>query len=160
MQKALVSTVPKRIAADAERHFKQSFRDQGFTNSSLVKWAPTKKGKPGRVLKKSGLLFNSIRIVRAEWNGIQLTAGGPHVPYAQIHNEGGTINRQVTRREHFRKGGPVRTRRGTVQRKGGLVKRHQARMNVHIRKRQFMGRSVVLENTMRLTIINTIKAAQ
>lgn len=161
LTRALTSIIPKRIGADAERHFKDSFRKQGFTDASFRMWPPLKdpKAKKGRILKKTGLLMNSIRVAHADWRGVQVVAGGPHVPYAQIHNEGGTINRQVTRRAHFRKGGPVRSRRGTVQRKAGFVKRHQAHMNVHIRKRQFMGPSKVLETKMRGTILRTIAEA-
>lgn len=156
-----MSTAPKRIGADAERHYKESFRKQGFTDSTFRMWPPLKdpKAKKGRILKRSGLLMNSIRVAQADWRGVQVVAGGPHVPYAQIHNEGGTIHRQVTRRAHPRKGGPVKTRRGTVIRKATYVRRHQAMMNTHLRKRQFMGPSRALETKMRATILRTIAEA-
>lgn len=159
VQHAISNTIPKRVAANAERHFKESFRKQGFTNANFLRWAPTKGGKAGRVLRKSGLLFNSIRIDQANENGIRIVAGGAHVPYAQIHNEGGTINRQATRRAHIRRGGPVKTRRGIIQRKAAAVRRHQVRMNVHIRKRQFMGPSITLDGIMKATIQKTIAEA-
>lgn len=164
LAKALVSTAPKRIAANAERHFKDSFRNQGFTDRALVKWRPLRKprtnskGKKlqGRILKGRGLLANSIRVARADWNGIQVVAGGPHVPYAKLHNEGGWIRRQVTRRAHTRRAHPANTRRGRVLRNEAHVRRHQARMNVYIPKRQFMGDSHQLRQTMRQTILKTI----
>lgn len=141
--------LPKVLAAQAERHFKQSFRDQGFTDRSLVRWRPSKGAKKGRTLRRSGLLFNSIRIARADAGGIVIVAGGPYVPYARIHNEGGTIQRQVTRRAHQRKA----HRRGRSLVKEHSVRRHQARLNVHIPKRQYMGKSHVLDLSMRTSIL-------
>lgn len=163
LRKALTTTIPKRIAADAQRHYMDSFRHQGFTDRALVKWRPVKKPRTsrgkvvgGRVLKGRGLLANSIRVARADWNGIQVVAGGPHVPYARIHNEGGWIRRQVTRRAHTRRAHPARTKSGVIMRKEANVRRHQARMNLYMPKRQYMGDSTVLRNTMRQTIQRTI----
>lgn len=161
--KALVSTAPKRIAADAERHFKDSFRNQGFTDRVLVKWRPlrkprTSKGKvlQGRILKGRGLLANSVRVAQADWNSIQVVAGGQHVRYAKIHNEGGWIRRQVTRRAHTRQAHAANTRRGRIMRKEAHVRRHQARMNLYMPKRQFMGDSYMLRQTMLQTVLKTI----
>ena len=154
--KTLVSIVPKRIAADAERHFKDSFRNQGFTDKSLVKWRRTKKGKAGRILKKTGNLSNSIRIERADATAIRIVAGGQHVPYAKAHNEGLMLQRQVTRRAHWRAAHKRRTKRGAVNVPDSFVRRHQARLNLRLVKRQFMGRSAVLEQTMRRTILRSI----
>ena len=157
LQRTLVSVVPKRVAAVAERHFKESFRQQGFTDSSFSRWRPTKNGKANRTLKKSGRLMNSVRVAHATWNRIQVVAGGQHVPYAKIHNEGGTIHRQATRRAHFRKKHMANTRRGTVMRNATMVRRHQVMMNTHIPKRQFMGRSRAMELKMRSVVLKSIQ---
>jgi phage gpG-like protein len=61
----LRDTVPRRIASGGERHLEESFHNQGFADASLVKWRPTKKGRPSRKLKASGTLMNSIRVVGA-----------------------------------------------------------------------------------------------
>lgn len=150
---------PKRVAADAERWFKQSFRDQGFTDRSLVKWPRTKNGKPGTILRKTGLLFNSIRIARADAGGIQIVAGGPQVPYARIHNEGGTIEGQVTVRTHVRRASVAKTRRGRIMRKAAVVRSHQRQMLIYMAKRQYMGRSVLLDKKMRDTVSTVIAEA-
>lgn len=159
LKRALSNTAPKRVGAAAERFFKESFRRQGWLDGGLRKWPATKGGKPGRVLKRTGLLMNSIRVARADWRSIQVVAGGPHVPYARIHNEGGTIQRQVTRRAHQRRAHAMRTRRGRVMVAATTVRRHQARMNVHIRKRQYMGRSTSLDLELRKVILETVAAA-
>lgn len=155
LMRTLRDIVPKRIAADAERHFKESFRNQGFTDTSLVRWRATKGGKKGRTLKASGALMNSIKGT-ANGMAVRVTAGGQHVPYARIHNEGGTIQRQVTRRAHYRNAHTRRTKRGKQEVPGAMVRRHQARMNLHLPKRQYMGRSAVLTRTMKATILRSI----
>lgn len=162
--KALQRTIPRRIGQDAENHFRASFKNGGFTDRALVKWRPRKqpptdkrgKAKAHTVLYQYGLLRGSVRLLRADWNNIQVVAGGPHVPYARIHNEGGIINRQATRRAHQRRAHERSTPRGRQRVAEHSVRRHQVRMNTYIPKRQFMGRSHVLEMTMRRTILTSI----
>jgi phage gpG-like protein len=111
----------------------------------------------GRVLSRTGMLYNSVQLVQADANGIRVVAGGAHVPYAQLHNKGGTIQRQVTVRAHHRREHFANTRRGRVKRKAAIVRRHQMRMNLHIRKRQFMGKSHMLDIQMRKTILASLR---
>uniref|UniRef100_UPI001F46270F phage virion morphogenesis protein n=2 Tax=Flavobacteriaceae TaxID=49546 RepID=UPI001F46270F len=61
---------------------------------------------------------------------------GTDVPYAQIHNEGGTIKATARVRAHSR------TRKGRNQ--PIKVKAHTRQMNAKIPKRQFLGESAVL----------------
>lgn len=163
LQKALVNTVPKRLGADAQRHFMMSFRNQGFTDTSLVLWPRLKKPRTsggkvvqGRILKGRGLLMNSIRVLRANWNSIQVVAGGSHVPYARIHNEGGTIEATASVRAHTRRDHAARTSAGTRLRKGSTVATHTRKMLIYMPKRQYMGRSAVLNMKMRGTIMQTV----
>lgn len=163
LSKALMSTVPKRLGNDAQRHFMMSFQNQGFTDAQLIQWPKLKKQRTiggraaqGRILKGRGLLMNSIRVVRANWNSIVVVAGGPHVPYAKIHNEGGTIEGTTGVRAHTRRDHAARLRTGKVMRRGGPVRAHTRRLLTYMPKRQFMGRSQVLEETMRNTIRRTI----
>lgn len=163
LKKALLTTAPKRMGNDALRHFLMSFRNQGFTDERLVLWPKTKaprtiggRAVQGRILKGRGLLMNSLRVTRSDWNGIQLAAGGPQVPYAKIHNEGGTIETTANVRAHARRDHVARLRTGKVARTGGPVKAHTRRMLTYMPKRQYMGRSAVLVNTMRETILKTV----
>ncbi len=164
----LYTKLPKRIGQDAENHFRDSFKKGGFTDHALVKWKPrakpprTKSGKekPHTLLYNHRLLRNSVRLVRYTWNDIQVVAGGPHVPYAKIHNEGGTINKTVSVRAFDRRAHMRKTKRGKRVRVGeaqvGAFTRH---MNTTIPRRQFMGDSFALRQTMRQTIIRTIAEA-
>jgi phage gpG-like protein len=159
LARALQTIAPKRIAANAERHYKESFANQGFTDRTLQLWPKTKNGKAKRILKRTGNLYNSIRIVRADANGIQITAGGPHVPYARIHNLGGTIEGEVSVRTHLRKAHSMRTRRGRVIAKAAMVQAHQRKLLIYMAKRQFMGKSHVLDLKFRDTLTTTIAQA-
>jgi phage gpG-like protein len=81
---------PRRLGTLAVNHFKQSFRDEGFTDGSLKKWRKRKNNvDAGRaVLVKSGDLRRSIKIKRASFKSIIVGTTG--IPYATIHNEGGS----------------------------------------------------------------------
>lgn len=142
--KVVRTILPPRIAAAAQRHFIMSFRNQGFTDTGLRRWVPTKGAKAGRTLKRTQALANSIRIAEATFRRIEVTAGNQYVRYAQIHNEGGWIRGQKTVRAHVR--GPFKRRRAgrTETVKRHAVRRHQARVNMYIRQRRFMGPSATL----------------
>lgn len=168
MRNDLYTKIPKRIGQDAENHFRDSFKKGGFTDHALVKWKararpPRTKGgkeKPHTILYNHGLLRNSVRLVRYTWNDIQVVAGGPHVPYAQIHNEGGTINKTVNVRAFDRRGHMRKNKRGKrVPVKPAQVSAFTRHMHTVIPRRQFMGDSFVLRQTMRKTILRTIADA-
>lgn len=84
--------VPVVIGVEAVKHFKESFQDEGFTDSSLKKW-DTRKTKrlegtnTQKILSKSSELGESIDY-RIEGSTVVIYSDKP---YAQIHNEGGTI---------------------------------------------------------------------
>lgn len=169
MLKALTTDIPVRITNDAERFFKDSFKRQGWLGAHGFRpWRPVKnpngKGRKGgrRILKGTGNLMQSIRTVQADWNRIELTAGNAHVPYAKIHNEGGWIRGQVTRRAHIQGEHVRRTKRGKrVTVREHTVRRHQAKLNMHMPRRQFMGSdSPALEQIMRNTIIESLRRAR
>lgn len=160
----LATKLPKKLGQAAETHFRNSFKRQGFTDKALVKWPArakppmTRRGKakPHTILYNHGLLRNSVRLVRHTWNDIQVVAGGQHVPYARIHNEGGTITKTVSVRAFDRRAHMAKTKAGMRMRKEAKVRAFTRRMNTVIPKRQFMGDSYVLRQKMRETITKTI----
>jgi phage gpG-like protein len=132
------------IGNDAVNHFKGSFRDEGFTDSSLEKWKPrkNKRDDKGRaILTKTGRLRRSIIYRKFGSYGIIITS---NVPYAQIHNEGGTIDHKARRQiMNFTASGKLARTRTRKQRSEVSfaqkvdIKAHQTR----IPKRQFVGNS-------------------
>jgi phage gpG-like protein len=88
-----------QIANKGVNHFKQSFRDGGFTDEALERWQPRQgeirgglarlaKGQKGRraILVKSGLLRRSIKKIKVTPNSI--IVGTNSTTYASYHNQG------------------------------------------------------------------------
>lgn len=119
----------------AAKHFDDSFRNQGFTDSSLQKWQPRKsKLDSGRAIlvgKRGGRLRRSQR-KRVFGLNIEITYP---VPYAKAHNEGfeGTVNQQV---------------KPFTRKNGVYVKGHSRKMKMNLPKRQFMGTSQQLNQKL------------
>lgn len=116
---------PTVAAVTALNFFRHSFRQQGFTDRGLSKWKKrSPDNDPGRaVLVKTGALRNSLKYTVA---GRRVTIS-TDIPYAQIHNEGGTASGTANVRAHTRKGHPV--------------KAHSRRFSFTMPKRQFLGPS-------------------
>lgn len=87
------------MGVEAKNHFVASFRNQGFTDETLVKWKPRKREsyrtKRGAYVddttrailigKGRADLKKSVRVVSKSYNTVTL---GSDLIYAQIHNDG------------------------------------------------------------------------
>lgn len=83
---AFKNEVPTLLGNQAVTFFKQSFRNQGFTDSSLGAWQRRKVVDTGRAtLVKSGALRNSVRLAYAT---MAKTSVISDLPYSAIHNYG------------------------------------------------------------------------
>lgn len=90
--------VPKIIGERARRFFELSFKREGFTDTSFVKWARREKetslstGK--KVLSDTGQLANSIR--RSKTTAKKVVVSSRGIFYANFHNNpaGGATQRQ------------------------------------------------------------------
>lgn len=137
--------MPVKGGAMAKAHFQDNFRKGGFVDRGLQKWAPAKRQKDGKkgakanyrtLLSSRNHLFSSIEY--RPGNG-EVTIYN-NVPYAAIHNEGGTINlpgrQQVL---HF-------TGKGRFTSKNAKKAKYAQKANVgahtvNMPKRQFIGES-------------------
>ncbi|MEQ1678306.1 MAG: phage virion morphogenesis protein [Chitinophagaceae bacterium] len=160
--KTAIQTLPKVLGNEAVNWSKESFNRQGFLNESLQPWQARKKSK-GRnmnkaILIQSGRLRRSIRVISSTENTVVI---GTDVPYARIHNYGGTIT-QAARSETF-----IRNRRGTGRginkykfKRGTTPGRgfsYKARVT-NMPQRKFMGNSANLR--LRLFIVGRNHLAQ
>lgn len=121
----------------AVRHFKESFRNEGFTDQSLEKWTEVQRRIPGTlayetatgaartrgILRGKGIMVNSIKVLQSSEYKVVIGVAG--VPYAPYHNDGA----KWTQRKVF--GKPMREAKA-----------------VEIPKRQFIGNSKVLEQNI------------
>ena len=95
----LVVTLPRKIGAQAQLFFKGSFENQGFTDQVLEPWPATKSGKESitggksmGILIGTGTLKRAIRYA-ASIGYVEINIDGRVVPYAEIHNTGGVIQK-------------------------------------------------------------------
>jgi len=159
-RKALVS-FRDEAAVEGLNFFKANFDRQSFLDDRLKFWEPRKNDKtPGRKIligKGSGRLKRSLR---KETTGMDIKWVSD-VPYAKIHNEGGTIQATQSVRAHVRR---VESRSNNkkvkyieVNAKGesrikvvktaqgiAMVKAHTRQVNTQIPQRQFIGYSAAL----------------
>ena len=94
--------VPLVIGTEAVNHFKESFTNEGFTDTGLKKWQSRASKRTGNtanqaILTKSGELGDSIDF-RIEGKTIVIYSDKK---YAQIHNEGGIITVTDSMRKYF-----------------------------------------------------------
>ena len=113
------------------------------------KWQARKRPDRGSLLLRTGRRKRSIRKITS---GDYYVVVGTDVPYAQLHNEGGTVNKVAQVKAHTRK---VVIRQRSVNRRGNAttraigskivnVRAHNRKMNLTMPKRQFLGESELL----------------
>lgn len=93
--------LPIKVGALAKAHFRENFRLSGFMNGGLRQWPTTRRQQTGGkgaaanygpLLSKRNQLFGSI----AYKPGPGYVVIGTSLPYAAIHNDGGTVSPTVT----------------------------------------------------------------
>lgn len=149
---ATITRLPPLLGAEAVRHTKENFRMGGFQDQSFTKW-PARKGNtdPGRgvlIGKGTGHLFKDIRILSQSGNAVTV---GTTLPYAGIHNEGGTISHPGGT-AFFKKGDEtiwvsnnIAARMATAGRNLPRTKPHP----INIKQRRFLGKSVILGDKLK-----------
>lgn len=141
--------VPK-AAIIAVNFSKERFVQKNWVGRTRERWPDRERKDRGTLMVKSGRLKRSIRKIRI---GSTFFIIGTDVPYAQAHNDGLTINKTVTVRQHQRT-----VRRGRTARRVE-VSMHTRKMVRTFKKRQFIGESDVLMRRIERTLENDIKEA-
>lgn len=104
IQEFLANKLVRILANHSVNFFKKSFINQGFTDKELQKWKPSfKAGKKtaSTILVRTGKLKRSIRILNISPYSYTILAGNQKIPYAAIHNNGGTITITTKMRKYF-----------------------------------------------------------
>ncbi len=147
-----IEHVPAIVANTAIENFQDNFFKQSFDG---IPWLKV-KNKPNdhTTLRASGKLFNSINAKLISSNRVIISAGGSQIPYARIHNEGGTITRDA-RSETFVRNRDAKKRftKGTTKGRGFTFSAYTYTMP----KRQYMGITETLKNQIRDRIIKKLK---
>ena len=144
----LYEKFPNMAAIEAVNFSKERFVQKNWVDRSRVAWKKRKRKDTGSLMTKSGRLKRSIRKLSYTRNSVTI---GTDVPYAQIHNDGGTINKTVRVKSHTRKV----TKRARSERTGRVLKKrvsngtttvdaHTRKMKTTYPERRFLGQSALL----------------
>ncbi|MDO9554540.1 phage virion morphogenesis protein [Rhodonellum sp.] len=137
---------PAIIAKTAVEYYKARFTEKNWDGNAWPEISKTYKPKRGSLMVRSSKLMNSIRDTQTTQTKVVISAGNSKVPYAKIHNEGGTITRgarsETFVRNRYKKGPKSKAfggmglfRKGVEPGKGLSFKAY----TISIPKRQFMG---------------------
>lgn len=95
MATSLINALPPNVSEMAKGFFKGSFIKEGFTDYAFIAWPKRKDTDTHKVLTRSQALRDSVVVKSATPQRIEIAAG-EGLPYAAIHNTGGTITVRVT----------------------------------------------------------------
>ena len=175
--------LPVIVGRMAKDHFQDNFRKGGFMNNGLQKWPQSKRQRSGTgsaaaqygpLLSGRNHLFGSIKYMPGDYR-VKVANG---VPYAAIHNEGGTATPTVTpKMRRFawamyykavgKKKGKKKTKEAGTQKNAAagvwkaLALTKKQKLSIKIPKRKFLGESEELtkkiNNTIEQQIIKNMK---
>ena len=144
-------TLPPKLGNGAVKFFRENFRREGFLDRGVEKWKDRKypaRGRQKGLLKVSGQLFRGIKRLQTSFDYIKIGVKG--VPYAEIHNTGGTTRPTVTpkmrgwaRHQYNKTGLPVFKAIANTKKKS---------LTVEIPKRKYIGKSWTLERDLKKRI--------
>lgn len=150
--------LPQDVAERARAFFLSSFHKQGFTDTSFIPWVKrSNTALSHKILSNSLALRNSVKIKQATLKCIEISAG-EGLPYAAIHNNGGTITVRVTDKMKkyfwamFYKTGDAYWQNAALTTKTNFV--------IQIPKRQFIGESDTLNKNIDTWATTRIKQAE
>lgn len=136
--------LPDIIGTEVINSAADNFREEAYFGE---KWKPRKdKRNKRKLLVKSGILHRSPRVVRSQPG---LVIVGSDVPYAAIHNDGGSINR-AARSETFVRNRVKRGARKGSFRRGTTAGRGQTYRSytINMPRRRFLGAHPVLKKKL------------
>jgi phage gpG-like protein len=151
-------TLPVKTGNLAVRHFKQNFRRGGYQDGSLQPWPITRRQRMGGrdaasqygpLLSRQNRLMSATRFVTSQGKVTVVN----DVPYARIHNEGGSISQNIPITPGMRKFAWAKFFEASAGKKGkevpeaakmwrglALTKKTTLSRTVHIPRRQFLGK--------------------
>jgi len=157
----VMPTLPILAGNEVVNFAKDRFRFSNWRGNSIKPWkkraSKHKKDKGRAILVQSGRLKRSIRVTQ---RSSTMVAVGSDVPYAKIHNEGGTIHQAARsdtfKRNRYQKGtNKGLFKRGTTAGQGFTFKKR----TINMPQRQILGSSPWLTKKIGLVLTKTIMKA-
>lgn len=184
IQEEVDDRLPRKLGVLAVQHFKQNFRDSGFRNGGLQPWKRSLREVSGD--KRASSRYKTLTSARNHlMNSTESVIGKGYVsivnsvPYASIHNEGGTIHQNIPISPDMRKFAWAMFFKSAGIRKGkkskgetspenlspealkwrglALTKKSTLSRSIQIPKRQFIGESQELTELVTNEIEQTIE---
>lgn len=167
--------LPRKVGIVAVNHFKQNFRDAGWRDDGLHPWKTTQRQREGGPDAKYTPLTSRrdhlMRSIQYSSQPGQVTVTNP-VPYAAIHNNGGTLNTHPSVTKRMRrfawakvyalagvKGKLPKQLPATAAKWRALALTKKSKLNITARipQRQFMGDSRELKQKINTIINDSVK---
>lgn len=155
--------LPLVLGKEAVNFFKDNFRKGGWEgDNGNEQWQNRKpdidgRARSRRTLIKSGNLRRSIRIATTTYNSVTIAT---NLPYAKIHNEGGTIVQKPTWRQRMffsHRSNQAEESRNRSAANAWAAMSTAKKLTIPIPKRQFMGNSKALDERIEKRIIAHLK---
>lgn len=154
--RAKIKTLPEKvkqqaphvIAETATEYYRNAFREKGWNGTA---W-PNAQRDPGNgsLMVRSGELQASIRPSKITTREVVISGGSPTVPYAQIHNEGGTVKQIPTPKQRKFFWAMEKGANPEGAKLGGWGRMAIAKeLTINIPQRKFMGNSTILNRKIK-----------
>lgn len=142
---------PNMLAETAVESFKENFKTKSFDGVSWKPYGnPKREPKRGSLMQRSNNLFSSIKPSHVSASLVTISAGSSRVPYARIHNEGLRVS-------GVRNIGTYTNRNFMGKGKAVQIRAHTRKVDYTMPKRQFMGKSLSLLNTVKIRFKTLLK---
>lgn len=176
IEREIYDRLPRKVGIVAMNHFKKNFIRGGFVDGGLQPWAKTRrqegKGTDAGYGPLTSRRNHLMRSIQSEPGYGEVTITNP-VEYAVIHNEGGTIVTNPTVTPKMRRWAWRKCYSLAGVRKGGilpkelpeeaarwralaLTKKNRLHITAKIPKRQFIGDSKELKESIDKMIMDSI----
>ena len=178
VRQELNDRLPRRVGVMAVNHFNQNFRDSGWRDNGLHPWQETLRQREGEGADaQRGPLIGPAphlsRSTEARPSPGMVRIVNP-VPYAGLHNEGGTITTHPTITPKMRRMAWAKMYKALGVKKGdklpkempeaaqrwkalALTKKTKLTINATIPRRQFIGDSAELRKKVDTLILQTLE---
>lgn len=171
--------LPRKVGVLAVQHFRQNFREEGFVDGGLRGWTKSKRqlskvrDASARYKTLTSARNHLMSSIEAHPTRGAVSIRNP-VPYARIHNEGGTISSNPTITPKMRKyawamyyktagRGKKKLKPGDTPEEAkkwlalALTKKTKLQVRAKMPKRQFIGESQELTQKVSQEVTSTLK---
>lgn len=168
VERELRDRLPRKVGVLARQHFRDNFRQSGFVDGGLQRWQKAQREQGRSTSARYRTLTSSrnhlMNSIEAAIRPSEVVITNP-VPYATIHNEGGTLESapRVTPRmkrffwaRYYAAGGKKGGGEADKWKRLALTTKDTLRIKVRMPRRQFIGESRELRERIDREILSAL----